>query len=410
MAVTGNYYALKGQHERAILYFRRALALNPAYLSAYTLMGHEYIELHNEAAAITAYRRAVDISPRDFRAWYGLGQAYELLGMSGSSVYYYRQACVLRPFDARMWCAQGNGYEKMGKEEEAVRCYERAMGEEDREGVAVSRLARLWARRGEGAKAAQYWRLVLKKQDDLERGADGRCGRGRRRRCGRCGCGRGGCGCGPRQYECGGDGRGGVPRRVAQGAGRVEGRRALRAAHDGRGRCAQGSGEEHAHRAQEHAARQAAAPHTAAVERLPTTRRAPHPAQEQRTREDAVTAQRKSPRCCRRGAIEVCSGKLFLFTVHPTIMRYSKFDRVRPVRGAQSAREVRYSQEEPQNAGMWPIDSNRVDALTGMRDMRRPAAGARTDVRERRSMTAAAVSSVDACKREAEDTSTRVLQ
>ena len=168
--VTGNYYALKQQHERAILHFRRALTLNPAYLSAYTLMGHEYIELHNEAAAITAYRRAIDINPRDFRAWYGLGQAYELLGMNGSSVYYYRQACVLRPFDARMWCAQGNGYEKMGKEEEAVRCYEKAMGEEDREGVAVFRLARLWGRRGEGAKAAKYWRLVLHKQDQMERG------------------------------------------------------------------------------------------------------------------------------------------------------------------------------------------------------------------------------------------------
>ena len=172
MTVTGNYYALKQQHERAILYFQRALALNPSYLSAYTLMGHEYIELHNEAAAITAYRRAIDINPRDFRAWYGLGQAYELLSMHSSSVYYYRQACVLRPFDGRMWCAQGNGYEKMGKEEEAVRCYERAMGEEDREGIAVLRLARLWGRRGEGAKAARYWQLVLQKQDQVERGDD----------------------------------------------------------------------------------------------------------------------------------------------------------------------------------------------------------------------------------------------
>ena len=35
-----------------MLYFRRALRLNAAYLSAWTLMGHEYVELQNPPAAI----------------------------------------------------------------------------------------------------------------------------------------------------------------------------------------------------------------------------------------------------------------------------------------------------------------------------------------------------------------------
>ena len=50
--VVGNYYSLRGQHERAVQYFRRALRLNPAYLAAWTLMGHEYVELKNPPAAI----------------------------------------------------------------------------------------------------------------------------------------------------------------------------------------------------------------------------------------------------------------------------------------------------------------------------------------------------------------------
>jgi anaphase-promoting complex subunit 8 len=33
--VVGNYYSLKGKHERAILYFQRALKLNPKCLSAW---------------------------------------------------------------------------------------------------------------------------------------------------------------------------------------------------------------------------------------------------------------------------------------------------------------------------------------------------------------------------------------
>lgn len=57
--VAGNYYSLRSQHEKAILYFQRALKLNPHYLSAWTLMGHEYMEMKNTSAAIQAYRQAI---------------------------------------------------------------------------------------------------------------------------------------------------------------------------------------------------------------------------------------------------------------------------------------------------------------------------------------------------------------
>lgn len=52
----GNYYSLRSQHEKAALYFQRALKLNPRYLGAWTLMGHEYMEMKNTSAAIQAYR------------------------------------------------------------------------------------------------------------------------------------------------------------------------------------------------------------------------------------------------------------------------------------------------------------------------------------------------------------------
>ncbi|KAG7559758.1 Tetratricopeptide repeat [Arabidopsis thaliana x Arabidopsis arenosa] len=85
--IIGNYYNLKGQHEKAVMYFQRALKLNK-YLSAWTPMGHEYVEMKNTHAAIDAYRRAVDINPCDYRAWYGLGQAYEMMGMPFYALYY----------------------------------------------------------------------------------------------------------------------------------------------------------------------------------------------------------------------------------------------------------------------------------------------------------------------------------
>lgn len=76
--VVGNYYSLRGDHQKSALYFMRAIKLDRKFISAWTLMGHEYLEMKNASAAIESYRTAVDADPTDFRAWYGLGQAYEI--------------------------------------------------------------------------------------------------------------------------------------------------------------------------------------------------------------------------------------------------------------------------------------------------------------------------------------------
>jgi anaphase-promoting complex subunit 8 len=52
---------LKSEHEKAVTHFRRALKINRNYLAAWTLLGHEYLELKNTHAAVEAYRRAVGI-------------------------------------------------------------------------------------------------------------------------------------------------------------------------------------------------------------------------------------------------------------------------------------------------------------------------------------------------------------
>ena len=152
--IVGNYYSLKNLRTKAIQYFQRALKLNPKYTGAWTLMGHEYVELKNTPAAMEAYRKAADISPTDYRAWYGLGQAYEILSMPLYALYYYRKACVVRPYDARMWSAVGGCYLALGKRREAMLSYEKALVD-DMEGTATAQLAKLYQQDGNAPKAAQ---------------------------------------------------------------------------------------------------------------------------------------------------------------------------------------------------------------------------------------------------------------
>ncbi|XP_045189720.2 cell division cycle protein 23 homolog [Mercenaria mercenaria] len=160
--VIGNYYSLRSQHEKAVLYFQRSIKLNPLYLSAWTLMGHEFMEMKNTNAAIQAYRQALEVNKRDYRAWYGLGQTYEILKMPYYCLYYYRNAQKLRPNDSRMIMALGESYEKLDRLQEAKKCFWKAHRVGDIEGASLLKLAKLHERLGEEEQAAGAYNEFIK--------------------------------------------------------------------------------------------------------------------------------------------------------------------------------------------------------------------------------------------------------
>lgn len=182
--VVGNYYSLKSEHEKAVMYFRRALTLDRNFLSAWTLMGHEYIEMKNTHTAIESYRRAVDVNRKDYRAWYGLGQAYEVLDMSFYALFYYQRAAALRPYDPKMWQAVGSCYAKMGRVEQSIQALKRALvaGSYYADDGAASgaspgggarkildpetlhQIATLYERLGDDDEAAAYMELTLQQE------------------------------------------------------------------------------------------------------------------------------------------------------------------------------------------------------------------------------------------------------
>ncbi|KAF9891478.1 Anaphase-promoting complex subunit 23 [Aspergillus nanangensis] len=179
--VVGNYYSLKSEHEKAVMYFRRALTLDRNFLSAWILMGHEYVEMKNTHAAIESYRRAVDLNRKDCRAWYGLGQAYEVLDMSFYALFYYQRAAALRPYDPKMWQAVGTCYAEMDRVEQSIKALKRALvagayyaddtsqtgsglGRKILDPETLHQIASLYERIGEEEEAATYMELTLQQE------------------------------------------------------------------------------------------------------------------------------------------------------------------------------------------------------------------------------------------------------
>ena len=195
--VVGNYFSLKSEHEKAVMYFRRALTLDRDFLSAWTLMGHEFVEMKNTHAAIESYRRAVDTNRKDYRAWYGLGQTYEVLEMHSYALFYHQRAAALRPFDPKLWMAVGQCFGKVGKIMNGIRAYKRALvagsyynadtGSSFGGGEAVLgggildpevlyQIALLYERIRNMAECSAYMELVLAQEegpDDDETGSEG---------------------------------------------------------------------------------------------------------------------------------------------------------------------------------------------------------------------------------------------
>ncbi|KAF9586663.1 Anaphase-promoting complex subunit 23 [Lunasporangiospora selenospora] len=159
--IIGNYYSMKGEHKKAVVYFKKALRLNRGYSAAWTLLGHEYLEMKSTYAAVEAYRRAVDYNHKDYRAWNGLGQAYEVLKMHCYALTYYQRATSLKPYDGRMWCAMAECYEFLDQDTAAIQCYTRALSVSSQEKMALIKLPKLYKKIGDTAKAVYYFRKSL---------------------------------------------------------------------------------------------------------------------------------------------------------------------------------------------------------------------------------------------------------
>ena len=67
-----------------------------------------------------------------------------------------------------MWCALGACYESLDRDDEAIRYYERAVGYQDREGIAIKKLSQLYLKKKEFGKEAYYNKMYLDHLDSVQ--------------------------------------------------------------------------------------------------------------------------------------------------------------------------------------------------------------------------------------------------
>jgi len=133
-ACIANSYSSREQHTKAIVYFTRALRINPDCSNSWTLIGQEYLEMKSIEKALQAYRHAITLNKRNSPAWLGLGNAFETLNGApnvsapnfSQCLYYYSQVARYRPKDHIMYMAMGCVYHRLDDLSMTVVCLKRA--------------------------------------------------------------------------------------------------------------------------------------------------------------------------------------------------------------------------------------------------------------------------------------------
>ena len=76
----GTTYVAKGEYDRAISDFNKALEINPGYIETYNIRGGVYSRKGQNDEAISDYSKAIEIDPEDVRAYNYRAWEYTLKG------------------------------------------------------------------------------------------------------------------------------------------------------------------------------------------------------------------------------------------------------------------------------------------------------------------------------------------
>jgi tetratricopeptide (TPR) repeat protein len=158
----GNAYWKLGQYDQAIADHSQAIARDPTLAAAWIGRGLDYVRLARYDKAVADYSKAIEMHPTDVDGWRYRGSVYcDNLGQPEKAVADFSKAIELEPKEAVHWSNRGNAYRNWGQYEKAVADYSKAIELEPKEAVRWSNRANAYRKWGQYEKAvADYSKAI----------------------------------------------------------------------------------------------------------------------------------------------------------------------------------------------------------------------------------------------------------
>ena len=165
----GNEYSKKGDPDRAIKDCDKAIELNPQYANAFTNRGNAYSNKGDLDCAIQDYNRAIELNPQDALTFTNRGNAYNNQGDSDRAIQDYNKAIELNPQDALTFNNRGSAYIDKGDPDRAIQDCDKAIELNPQYVDAFTNRGNAYSNKGDPDRAIQNYSkaIELNPQDAL---------------------------------------------------------------------------------------------------------------------------------------------------------------------------------------------------------------------------------------------------
>jgi tetratricopeptide (TPR) repeat protein len=119
----GEAYAKKGQIDKAIGNFHKAISIYPDLIEAYSNLGVAYSMKGQPDKAISYFNRMIKLKPDDPRAYYNLGMTYGQKGLFDKAIDYFKRSIALKPDYFKAYNQLGLAYYFKGWFDQAITEY-----------------------------------------------------------------------------------------------------------------------------------------------------------------------------------------------------------------------------------------------------------------------------------------------
>jgi len=157
----GIAYADKGMVDEAIAHYKKALAINPNYAEAHYSLGNTYVEKGEPDNAISEYKKAIDIKPDYADAHNNLGLVYEKEGLLDKAISHYQIVLTGNPNFIEAHNNLGIAYADKDMVDEAILNYKKALALDPNFAEAHYNLGNAYVEKGESDNAISEYEKAL---------------------------------------------------------------------------------------------------------------------------------------------------------------------------------------------------------------------------------------------------------
>jgi tetratricopeptide (TPR) repeat protein len=163
----GLTYSNKGDKDKAIECYQKAIEIKPDFHEAFNNMGSAYYGKEDKDKAIECYQKAIDIKPDSHEAFYNMGNAYSNKGDKDKAIECYQKAIDTKPDKYEAFNNMGNAYDEKGDKDKAIECYQKAIDIKPDYHEAFHNMGNAYDDKGDKDKAMEWYQKAIEIKPDF---------------------------------------------------------------------------------------------------------------------------------------------------------------------------------------------------------------------------------------------------